>query len=86
MQVQIATTGPEPGNWLVSIAGDRCRVFMGSVARPDARLYTSSDVGLWILARRVSIEEALSSGLLDYDGDPAALRRFGECFGFGGAA
>jgi hypothetical protein len=83
MQVHVATTGPEPGNWLVSVDKRTCRVFSGSVATPDARLFTSSDVGCSILSGDLSVDEALLTGLLDYDGDPVELRRFGTCFEFG---
>jgi hypothetical protein len=86
MHVHVATTGPEPGNWLISIANRTCRVFLGSVTTPDARLFTASDVGHSILTGELPIEEALSNGLLDYDGDPAELRRFVACFEFGGSA
>lgn len=86
LQVNIVTTGPEPGSWLVSVDKDACRVFMGSVASPDARLFTSSDVGHSILNGELPINEALLTGLLDYDGDPVELRRFGACFEFGGSA
>jgi hypothetical protein len=85
MQVHVATTGPEPGNWLISIVNRTCRVFVGSVATPDARLFTSSDVGHSILNGDLPIDEALLTGLLDYDGDPVELRRFGACFEFGGS-
>jgi hypothetical protein len=84
MQVHVATTGPEPGNWLISVDDDNCRVFVGSVATPDARLFTSSDIGHSILHGELPLDEALTAGLLDYDGDPVALRRFSECFEFGG--
>jgi hypothetical protein len=83
MRVHVATTGPEPGNWLIAVEGGVCRVFLGSVPRPDARLYTDSQIGHSILNGGLSIEEALASGLLDYDGDPRELRRFGACFQFG---
>jgi hypothetical protein len=86
MFVHIATTGSEPGNWMVSIDRNACRVFLGSVAAPHARVFTSSDVGHLILTGRLSIERAIALGILDYDGDPAALRRFAGCFDFGGAA
>lgn len=83
MRVHVATTGPEPGNWLIVVEGGECGVFIGSVPRPDARLYTDSEIGRSILAGEVSIVQALTRGLLDYDGDPVALRRFGACFEFG---
>jgi hypothetical protein len=83
MRVHVATTGPEPGNWLVALAGGVCRVMLGSVPEPDARLYTDSEIGHSILNGSLSIDEALASRLLDYDGDPRELRRFGACFQFG---
>jgi hypothetical protein len=84
MRVHVATTGPEPGNWLVAIGSGVCRVMVGSVPEPDARLYTDSEIGHSILNGGLSIDEALASRLLDYDGDPRELRRFGACFQFGG--
>ena len=78
MRVHVATTGPEPGNWLIAVDGDVCRVMLGSVPDPDARLYTDSEIGHSILNGGLSIDEALASRLLDFDGDPrraAALRR-----------
>lgn len=86
MRVHVATTGPEPGNWLVAVADGVCRVMMGSIPEPDARLYTDSEIGHSILSGRLSVNEAVASRLLDYDGDPAELRRFGACFKFGAHA
>jgi hypothetical protein len=83
MRVHVATTGPEPGNWLVAVEGGVCRVMVGSVPEPDARLYTDSDIGHSILNGGLSIDDALASRLLDYDGDPGELRRFGACFQLG---
>jgi len=84
MRVHIATTGPEPGNWLVDVDGRVCRVLLGSIPEPDARLYTDSEIGHSILNGDLSIQEALASRLLDYDGDPRELRRFAACFQIGG--
>ncbi len=83
MRVHVATTGPEPGNWLVSLKNGVCRVMLGSVPEPDARLYTDSEIGHSILNGGLSVDEALASRLLDYEGDPRELRRFGACFQFG---
>jgi hypothetical protein len=80
MRVHVATTGPEPGNWLVAIDETACRVFQGSVASPDARLYTDSEIGAAVLNGELSVAEAVASRLLDYDGDPDQLRGFGACF------
>jgi hypothetical protein len=85
MRVHVATTGPEPGNWLVTIDDADCRVFLGSVASPDARLYTDSEIGASVLNGVLSVAEALASRLLDYDGDPEQLRGFGACFRLGDA-
>jgi hypothetical protein len=85
MRVHLATTGPEPGNWLISVDESACRVFVGSVLEPDARLYTDSDIGHSIISGMLSVDEALTSRLLDYDGDPGVLQRFRSCFEFGGA-
>ncbi len=85
MQVHVATTGPEPGNWLVAVAENTCRVLQGSVATPDARLFTDSDIGHSIITGQLSVGAALASRLLDYDGDDEELRRFGACFEFGGS-
>jgi len=83
MRVHVATTGPEPGNWLVAVEDGVCSVMLGSLPEPDARLYTDSDIGHSILSGGLSIEQALASRLLDYDGDLGALRRFGACFRLG---
>jgi len=85
MRVHVATTGPEPGNWLIDVDENVCRVFPGSIASPDARLYTDSEIGHSILTGGLSVGEALASRLLDYDGDTDALRRFGACFRLGDA-
>lgn len=83
MRVHVATNGPEPGNWTIAIENGACRVFVGSVPCPDARLYTDSEVGRAILEGITPIDEALASRLLDYDGDLEALRHFRACFEFG---
>ena len=85
MRVHVATTGPEPGNWLVAIDETGCRVFLGSVASPDARLYTDSDIGAAVLNGALSVADALASRLLDYDGNPELLRGFRDCFLLGDA-
>jgi hypothetical protein len=85
MRVQVATTGPEPGNWLVAVDESACRVFQGSVASPDARLYTDSEIGAAVLNGALSVADALTSRLLDYDGDPEQLRGFRACFQLGDA-
>jgi alkyl sulfatase BDS1-like metallo-beta-lactamase superfamily hydrolase len=86
MRVHVATTGPEPGNWLIVVEDGVCRVYVGSVPQTDARLYTDSEVGRSILTGETSIRRALTSGLLDYEGDPVALQRFRSCFQFGGSS
>jgi hypothetical protein len=86
IDVHIATTGSEPGNWMVSIGSASCRVFLGALATAHARVFTSSEVGHSIITGRLSIEDAISLGVLDFDGDGNALRRFAGCFDFGGAA
>lgn len=85
MRVHLATTGPEPGNWLIAIDETACRVFLGSVASPDARLYTDSEIGAAVLNGALSVAEALASRLIYYDGDPRQMRGFGACFRFGDA-
>ncbi len=85
MRVHVATTGPEPGNWLITVDETGCPVLPGSIASPDARLYTDSDIGNGILTGELSVDETLASRLLDYDGNPEELRRFGACFRFGDA-
>ena len=85
MRVHVATTGPEPGNWLVAIDRGVCRVLLGSVPEPDARLYTDSEIGTAVLNGALTVGEALASRLLDYDGDPEQLRGFGACFQLGDA-
>lgn len=84
MRVHVATTGPEPGNWLIAIDERGCRVFPGFIATPDARLYTDSEIGHSILTGGTTIGEALRSRLLDYEGDLDKLRHFRACFQFGG--
>ena len=86
LNVHVATTGPEPGNWLIAVQHGICRVFMGSIMCPDARLYTSSDTGTDILSGSLPVEEAVTRQLLHLDGDPDALRRFAACFQLGGAS
>lgn len=84
--VQVATTGPEPGNWLITVAEGVCRVFPGSIASPDARLYASSETGAEVLSGTQSIAEAVARRLVHYDGDREALRRFAACFRLGGTS
>jgi hypothetical protein len=85
MRVHIATNGREPGNWLISVDNERCGVFEGSVPSPDARLYTDSDIGAGILQGRVALDEAISAGLLDWDGDREVLYSLAACLGLGGS-
>lgn len=82
-RVHIATTGREPGNWLVAVDNSSCRVIPGSVPRPDARLYTDSQIGHSVLTGKLSVEEAVASRLLDFDGEPELLRRFRDSFVLG---
>jgi hypothetical protein len=82
LRVHIATTGPEPGNWLISIDGPRCQVFPGGVHDPDARVYTASDIGHQILGGITSLAEAIAGRLVDFDGDRYALRRLAASFGW----
>ena len=84
MPLHVGTTGPEPGNWLIAVDETSCRVLPGFIATPDARLYTDSEIGHSILVGEITVGEALRSRLLDYDGDPEELRRFGACFRLGG--
>jgi hypothetical protein len=86
LNVHVATTGPEPGNWLIAVEDGVCRVFLGSVTTPDARLYTSSDTGADILSGALSVAEAVARRLLHFDGDRELLRRFAACFQLGGAS
>jgi hypothetical protein len=83
MKIHIAATGPEPGNWLVAIDDGACEVLSGSIADPDARLHTPSDIGHSILSGSLPVGEALAGGLLCYEGDPDLLRRFRSCFHLG---
>jgi hypothetical protein len=72
--VHVATTGPEPGNWLIAIDAERCRVFDGSLPEPDARVFTCSEVGQAILQGSHRLGDAIESRLLDYEGDVDSLR------------
>lgn len=83
MRVNLATCGPEAGNWVIAIDNGACRVLAGSVSAPDARLYTDSDIGHAIISGSLSLDQALESRLLDYDGDPAHLAQLRACFRFG---
>ena len=79
--VHLAVNGPEPGNWLITLAGDRCRVLAGSVPDPEARVYTDSEIALAVLDGAVTLEEAVRARLVDYDGDPGILRRLAAGLG-----
>lgn len=80
-RVHVATTGPEPGNWLIAIDGEQCRIFTGSIPSPDARVYTDSEIGQTILEGGQSLRSAIESRLLDYDGDIESLRSVAACLG-----
>jgi hypothetical protein len=81
VRVHVATTGPEPGNWLIAIDANQCRVFDGSTPEPDARVYTDSTIGAAILSGDQSLAAAIASRLLDYDGDLEVLRSVAACLG-----
>jgi len=85
IRVNVSTTGPEPGNWLIAIRESACDVLVGSVPEPTVRLYTDSVIGHWILSGRLSLDEAVLGGLLHFDGDPAHLETLRRCFQFGQA-
>lgn len=81
IRIHLATTGPEPGNWLISITGDDCRVFKGSLLAHEARVYTASDIGIAILDGLMPLRDALGARLVDYEGDIEALRYVAASFG-----
>jgi hypothetical protein len=80
MRVHVATTGREPGNWLIAIEEGICRVLLGSVTTPDARLFTSSETGHEVLRGSIPILDALRRRLVHWDGEPEAFFRFVTCF------
>lgn len=81
LRVNLSTTGPEPGNWLIAVEGTRCAVFEGSVPLPDAWVFTDSDIAVQVLDGVTTLRQALEERLVDFDGDAAALRQLAMSLG-----
>lgn len=86
VHVHVATTGPEPGNWLIAVDGSKCAVFKGSLPTSEARVYTDSEIGVAVLDGVMSLRNAVDSRLVDFDGDVAVLRYLARSFGLDGRA
>lgn len=78
--VQISASGPEPGNWVVTVNGGRCAVEEGTVESPNVTINTPSDVWLKIMRRELDGATAFMSGQFAFSGDMGILMQFGSWF------
>ncbi len=78
--VQIAASGPEPGDWIITINGGICSVEQGTAASPNVTINTPSDVWLKIMRRELDGASAFMSGQFSFSGDMGILMQFGSWF------
>ena len=78
--VQIVASGPEPGNWVITVNGGRCAVEEATVVSPSVTINTPSDVWLKIMRRELDGATAFMSGQFTFSGDMGILMQFGSWF------
>ncbi len=78
--VQIVASGPEPGEWIVTVKDGKCSVEEGSAPSANVTINTPSDVWLKIMRRELDGATAFMSGQFSFTGDMGILMQFGSWF------
>ncbi len=78
--IQFKFTGPEPGNWVVTIAEGRCTTRQGVVEHPTVTVTSPSDVWLKISRRELDGATAFVSGQFTFSGNMGVLLKLGDWF------
>ena len=79
-RVHVAATGPEPGNWMITVREGKCTVEKGAIPGVRPVIHVPSDVWLLIARRELAPEEAMSQGLLYFDGEPEVFHKLRSWF------
>ena len=78
--VQIIASGPEPGEWSITVKDGKCVTDRGSAENPSVTINTPSDVWLKIMRRELDGASAFMGGQFTFSGDMGVLMQFGSWF------
>jgi hypothetical protein len=79
-RVHIATTGPEPGNWMLTVSGGKCVIEKGATPGMRPVVHVPSDVWVLIARRQLDPLVALDQGLLHFEGEPELFHKLRSWF------
>lgn len=79
--IQFLISGPDGGNWVVSISQGRCAVRSGQTAAPSLTIAASGEIWLKIARGEIDRPKALMEGLYNVTGDFTLLQRLPQLFG-----
>lgn len=78
--VQLNVTGPEAGNWFLTIKDRTCAVQEGVVEKPNLTVIGESSTWLQIMRGELRAEQAFLGGKLKFTGDIGLLLKLGTLF------
>ncbi len=82
--IQFEVTGKQPGNWFLSIEGERCSYHEGNADSPTLTINTRSEVWLAIANGELDGKQALIHAKYTAQGDMGLLKRMNDLFGSAG--
>jgi putative sterol carrier protein len=78
--IQFNATGPEAGNWYVTVKDGTCTVAEGQHGSPDISINVPSDVWLKIMRRELDGATAFMAGQFTFTGDMGVMMQMGSWF------
>ena len=81
--IQFKFTGPEAGDWVVTVAEGRCTTREGVAESPTVTINSPSDVWLKISRRELDGATAFISGQFTFSGNMGVLLKWGDWFPLG---
>jgi putative sterol carrier protein len=80
-EIQFEISGPEAGNWVVSIANGTCDVRKGQAAHPALTISAPGEIWVQVARGEIDRPKALMQGLYRVQGDFQLLSRLPQLFG-----
>jgi putative sterol carrier protein len=78
--IQFKFTGPEPGDWVVTLANGQCTSQEGVAEDPHVTVNSPSDIWLRVNRRELDAASAFVSGQFSVSGDLGVLLKMGDWF------
>jgi putative sterol carrier protein len=80
-EIQFLLSGPDGGDWVLTVAEGRCAVRKGQISTPTLTIDSSGEIWLKIARGEIDRPKALMEGRYKVTGDFALLQRLPQLFG-----